>query len=98
MLPERDPEGNETKHLLKIVPLTNKHVLEIGCGDGRLTWRYAAQTQRAIGIDPDKIRLATAIERCPDVLRARVAFFQGKAETLPFAPGAFDVAILAWSL
>jgi tRNA G46 methylase TrmB len=32
-----DPENNETRALLDLVNFTNKRVLEIGCGDGRLT-------------------------------------------------------------
>jgi cyclopropane fatty-acyl-phospholipid synthase-like methyltransferase len=36
-----DPEGNETDALFALVELEGQEVLEIGCGDGRLTWRYA---------------------------------------------------------
>jgi hypothetical protein len=35
-----DPEGYETDALLNLVELEGREVLEIGCGDGRLTWRY----------------------------------------------------------
>jgi hypothetical protein len=34
-----DPEGNETHALHALVNLKAKHVLEIGCRDGRMTWR-----------------------------------------------------------
>ena len=30
------------------------HVLEIGCGEGRLTWRYASASFSTVGIDPKK--------------------------------------------
>ena len=36
-----DPENNESRVLFNFAHFHNKHVLEIGCGDGRLTWRYA---------------------------------------------------------
>jgi len=36
-----DPEGNETLALFDLVQLDGREVLEIGCGDGRLTRRYA---------------------------------------------------------
>jgi len=32
-----DPENNETRALFDLANLSGKHVLEIGCGDGRLT-------------------------------------------------------------
>jgi cyclopropane fatty-acyl-phospholipid synthase-like methyltransferase len=38
-----DPENNELRALIKIADFKEKHVLEIGCGDGRLTWRYAEE-------------------------------------------------------
>jgi len=37
-----DPEENETRALFGIVDVANKYFLEIGSGDGQLTWRYAA--------------------------------------------------------
>ncbi len=33
----KDPERTETKYLHKFVDLAGKQLLEIGCGDGRLT-------------------------------------------------------------
>ena len=41
-----DPEGNETATLFDLVDLDGAEVLEIGCGDGRLTWRYADRHPR----------------------------------------------------
>ena len=46
-----DPENNETHALLDMVNFSGKHVLEIGCGDGRLTWRYADKASSVIAID-----------------------------------------------
>ncbi|HEY2965307.1 MAG TPA: class I SAM-dependent methyltransferase, partial [Actinomycetota bacterium] len=47
-----DPEGNETEALFALVDLGDAEVLEIGCGDGRLTWRYADRTAHVTAIDP----------------------------------------------
>lgn len=35
----KDTEGNEKKFLHKFADFTNKRVLEIGCSEGRLTWK-----------------------------------------------------------
>ena len=64
----KDPQQNETKHLLQFANFPGKRVLEIGCGEGRLTWRYAAKPAMTVGIDPDRdaLRVAT-IDRPSDL-------------------------------
>ena len=93
----KDPEQTETKHLHKFADFAGKRVLEVGCGEGRLTWRYAASAGQVIGIDPDKdaLRVAT-IERASD-LEAKVHFANAQAEQLPFRTETFDFVIFAWS-
>ena len=93
MDPIRDPEENEKKHLYQLGHLENARVLEIGCGDGRLTWRYAYRPASVAGLDPGLESLATAIADRPPDLAQRIGFIQGHAEALPF-----DAAILSWSL
>jgi len=34
-----DPEGVETRALARLAPVDGLRVLELGCGDGRLTFR-----------------------------------------------------------
>lgn len=98
MSPQRDPEGTETEHLHDWVSFAGARVLEIGCGDGRLTWRYADAAWRVVGIDPDADGLSLALRDCPPHLRPSVSFALAQAETLPFRRETFDVAVLAWSL
>lgn len=95
---QKDPEQNETKYLHKFVEFAGKRVLEIGSGEGRLTWRYAASTKHVTGIDPDRDSLRVAsIDRASD-LANRVHFVNAQAEHLPFRKETFDSAMLAWSL
>jgi len=96
-----DPEEHETHALLTLAgPLAGKRLLEIGCGDGRLTWRYAAGAGHVTAIDPDRDKLQRAIKECPAALRERVEFHNLDLEE--YAAGVhtdqFDLAILAWSL
>ncbi len=72
-------------------------MLELGCGDGRLTWRYARQAGMATGIDlhPDDLRIARA--DCPADLVERVHFIVADAGRLPMQKASFDRAIFAWS-
>lgn len=95
---QKDPEGFERKTLRKFVDFANARVLEIGCGEGRLTWRYADASRLTIGLDPlhDALRVARA--DCPADLRDHVYFTRATAYHLPLSSETFDIAVLAWSL
>jgi ubiquinone/menaquinone biosynthesis C-methylase UbiE len=95
---QRDPEAVETAFLHDMTTINDARVLELGCGDGRLTWRYAGTTRHAIGIDSNREHLAVAHRSCPAALAPRVAFVQATALVLPFRAELFDGAVLAWSL
>ncbi len=93
---QKDPEHTETKILHKYADFAGRRVLEIGCGDGRLTWQYAPKARFVAGIDleADDLRLAT-IDRPSDL---PAGFARADSIHLPFAREKFDLAILAWSL
>jgi 16S rRNA A1518/A1519 N6-dimethyltransferase RsmA/KsgA/DIM1 with predicted DNA glycosylase/AP lyase activity len=59
-----DPEGNETATLFDLVDLDGAEVLEIGCGDGRLTWRYADRAAHVTAIEPFEDSIARARSGC----------------------------------
>jgi ubiquinone/menaquinone biosynthesis C-methylase UbiE len=93
----KDPEQNERKHLHKFADFSNKRVLEIGCGEGRLTWQYAPASSLTIGLDSDPDALRVASIDSPSDLKRKVFFSRAQAEHLPFSKIKFDIAILAWS-
>ena len=94
-----DPEQNETRALERLYPvLTGRSVLEIGSGDGRLTWRYADRAARVVVIEPDEDKHATALagrtsafDHVEFLNLDLEAYFQQCQER-------FDLAILSWSL
>ncbi|MCL4250161.1 MAG: hypothetical protein KJ065_18580 [Anaerolineae bacterium] len=45
MTMQRDPENSEVNALATFASLDDAHILEIGSGDGRLTWRYAQRAR-----------------------------------------------------
>lgn len=98
MTVQRDPERNETKHLHRFADVTGKHVLEIGCGEGRLTWQYAGNARTTIGIDPDRDALRVAMYDRPANMEHKAYFACTDSRHLPFSKETFDIAILAWSL
>lgn len=95
-----DPENNEGRALLEMADFSGKHILEIGCGDGRLTWRYADLAAGVTAIDPFEQGIQRAMEYLPDSLRDQVKFhnlgFEEYAEAAESA--SFDIAILSWTL
>ena len=97
MTVQNDPEATETKYLRRFADFEGKRVLEIGCGDGRLTWRYAAAARSVTGVDlnADEMRLAM-IDR-PSDLEQKVMLARADSVHLPFAAQTFDLAIFAWS-
>jgi 2-polyprenyl-3-methyl-5-hydroxy-6-metoxy-1,4-benzoquinol methylase len=94
-----DPEGNETAALSRILPdLSGSRVLEVGCGDGRLTCRYAARAGSIVAIDPDAAAIADFRKVVPSSLRPKVEMRVGTLVTLEEAERSFDVVLLSWSL
>jgi ubiquinone/menaquinone biosynthesis C-methylase UbiE len=93
-----DPQGQETRALHRLVDFAGKHVLEIGSGDGRLTWRYADHAASVLGLDPDETQIVRAREAMPSSLRSRVTFQAADAARVDLPQGAFNVVVLAWSI
>lgn len=94
----RDPEGNETRVLRQLADFTGKDVLEIGCGDGRLTWRYADTARSVLGLDPSASAIEAAGVALPARLRPKVRFQVGDVTSAELPTEAFDIGLLAWSL
>jgi 2-polyprenyl-3-methyl-5-hydroxy-6-metoxy-1,4-benzoquinol methylase len=93
-----DPEDRETQALLDFAgSFAGKRVLEIGCGSGRLTWRYAAQAAHVTGIDPNPDKIERAIQATPDDLHEKVSFFASGIDSF-LTTEKFDLAIFSWSL
>jgi 2-polyprenyl-3-methyl-5-hydroxy-6-metoxy-1,4-benzoquinol methylase len=95
-----DPEGNETDALFDLVDVEGREVLEIGCGDGRLTRRYADRAAHVTAIDPFEDSIARAQTWLSESPNERIEFRHVAFEDLAAASDAdaFDVALLSWSL
>ena len=95
---QKDPDRNEIRRLRKFVDLTDKRVLEIGCGEGRLTWQYAKDARSVVAVDLDHDSLRVAKVDRPCSLENQIDLACSDSEYLPFSKEKFDIAILAWSL
>jgi ubiquinone/menaquinone biosynthesis C-methylase UbiE len=73
-------------------------VLELGCGDGRLTFRIADAARSVLAVDPDSEAIERARAAMPKRLADRVTFAVAQAEELDAPTAAFDLALFSWSL
>ena len=98
-VPKRiDPEGAETDALAQLAVLDGLRVLELGCGDGRLTFRYADAAASVLAVDPDPDQIAVAREALPVHLADHVSFAAVGAAEVDAPRRSFDLALFAWSL
>jgi ubiquinone/menaquinone biosynthesis C-methylase UbiE len=93
-----DPEGAETRILREMVDLRGADVVEFGCGDGRMTRRYARRARSVLGIDPSPESIDRARALTPERLKPIVTFRVGNATGVRLPAAAFGVGILSWSL
>ena len=104
-MPLATPSKLELKNLRNLADFTDKKVVEIGAGDGRLTWPLALVAAQWINLDPDHVVTRAAARTLhklcapgvnlphPNVLLA-----QGDGRALSFPADYFDIAFFSWSL
>jgi 2-polyprenyl-3-methyl-5-hydroxy-6-metoxy-1,4-benzoquinol methylase len=89
--------GMELRVIERFVSLSGREIIEIGCGDGRLTFQYAARARRIVALDPNAAEIGRARAKAERVGARNIRFLARPAEgRLPGAP--FDVALFTWSL
>ena len=72
-------------------------MLEVGCGNGRLTLAYAPDARSVVAIEPNATLLARARVRIRNAGIERVRFFARPAQT-GIRGGPYDVVLFSWSL
>jgi len=79
--------------IFQFADLGNKQVLEIGCGNGRITSLLVGKTGQLIAIEPDAEKIREAREKV-----SGADFQVGSGENLEFADACFDIVIFTLSL
>ena len=85
----------EPRRIESLVPLEGARVLDVGCGEGRLTGFAAARAASVYAFDPNAERLEQARAAGDG---ERVRFGVHGAEALDVDRESFDVALCGWSL
>jgi ubiquinone/menaquinone biosynthesis C-methylase UbiE len=93
-----DPEGAHLAALRRLADFRGNRVLEMGCGEGRLTVGIAADAAHVLAFDPSDEAIAEARRSLPAELADRVEYRAASAQTLEVEPHAFDLVVFSWSL
>jgi ubiquinone/menaquinone biosynthesis C-methylase UbiE len=92
------PDGMEIRLIERFTTLRGRRILEVGCGDGRLTFQYAPTAGEVLAIDPDRPSIEDALDQQARLGLPNVAFRVGSIEHLAARGAPFDVALFSWSL
>ncbi|TME82731.1 MAG: class I SAM-dependent methyltransferase, partial [Chloroflexi bacterium] len=87
------PDGMEVRLIERFTTLKGRRILEIGCGDGRLTFQYAPTAREILAIDPDRLSIEDALDEQAALSVRNVTFRVGSIEHLSTRGAPFDVAI-----
>ena len=94
-----DPERNEIRALKEVGTWHDKKVLEIGCGDGRLTLRLATLRPKLIhAIDPNADLIRTARKNLPAGFSKQIRYKVGSTNELKYPAHTFDMVVFSWVL
>jgi 2-polyprenyl-3-methyl-5-hydroxy-6-metoxy-1,4-benzoquinol methylase len=85
----------EPRRIEELVPLEGTRVVDVGCGEGRLTGFAATRAVSVYAFDPNAERVEEA-RAAADMERVR--FGVHGAEARDVARESFDVALCGWSL
>lgn len=98
MTPVLDPEGAHLGALRRLADFRGQRVLELGCGDGRLTLGIAADAAHVLAFDPDAVEVERARLTLPGDLADRVTFEVASGKEIQIKPHSFDLVVFSWSL
>jgi 2-polyprenyl-3-methyl-5-hydroxy-6-metoxy-1,4-benzoquinol methylase len=92
------PDGMEMRLIESFMSLKGCRILEVGCGDGRLTFQYARTAAQVLAFDPDRASIEDALDQQAMLDIRNVAFRLGSIEHVRARGAPFDVALFSWSL
>jgi ubiquinone/menaquinone biosynthesis C-methylase UbiE len=92
------PEKFILNSLLNYLTFNEKFILEIGCGDGRITFEFARLTKRVVAIDNEEKKVRKAIKEYSSKPNSKVDFQVIGGENIPFLAETFDIVFYSGSL
>jgi 2-polyprenyl-3-methyl-5-hydroxy-6-metoxy-1,4-benzoquinol methylase len=93
-----DPEGAHLAALRRLADFRGCRVLELGCGDGRLTRGIAPDAASVLAFDPDGEAVEQARRSLLADRSARVTYRVASGKEIELEPHSFDLVVFSWSL
>ena len=93
-----DPDGAHLAALRRLGHFRGRRIVELGCGDGRLTVGIAADAASVLAFDPDADAVGRAWESLSEEPALRVTYEVASGKAIEIEPAAFDLAVFSWSL
>jgi 2-polyprenyl-3-methyl-5-hydroxy-6-metoxy-1,4-benzoquinol methylase len=93
-----DPEGAHAAAVRSLADLRDKRVLEVGCGNGRLTEALAGDAASWLATDPNASAVGEASRRLSNELAGRVTFAIAGGAEIEADESEFDLVLFSWSL
>lgn len=97
MATEIDPARVMPRAILNATDFRDQRVLEVGAGDGRLTFQYAAEPRSVVGIDTKEPDIWVA-SQYTELSHGDAQFLCASAAALPFSAEQFGIVLMASSL
>jgi 2-polyprenyl-3-methyl-5-hydroxy-6-metoxy-1,4-benzoquinol methylase len=88
----------EVRLIQRFAEIKGRRVLEIGCGDGRLSREVAHLAASVLAIEPDSAKIAVARRLAASEGISNVSFRVKSAERLRLDGDPFEVVLFSWSL
>jgi len=96
MATQLDPAGVMPGAILNAADFRGVRVLEVGAGDGRLTFQYSDEARSVVGIDTNELDIRSA--QSANAGQRDVQFTCASAAVLPFPAERFGIVLFASSL
>ena len=93
-----DPEGAHLAALRRLADFSGHRVIELGCGEGRLTVPVARAAAQVLAFDPDREAVERARHGLPADLAECVEYRVASGTEIEVERGSFDLALFSWSL
>ena len=93
-----DPEGAHLAALQRLADFRGLRILELGCGDGRLSVGIAGDAANVLAFDPDSAAIERARRALPATLAGRIDYRVASGTDIDLEPESFDAAVFSWSL
>ena len=98
MVVKLDPDHEEIRAIHDLIDFTDLAIVEIGCGDGRMTRRYADAAASVFAFDAAEPLVALARGRQPSKSKPTITFEVADITEMELPRETFDIAVLSWTL